>query len=210
MRTGITTFSWQSVGPVSESRAFTCGYCGNAIASNQGYLGQNNQRGEDKEFIYICHRCFRPTYFALDSVGQMPGPLFGRTVEHIPIREVRDLYDESRRCLAVNAFTASVLCSRKLLMNVAVSKGANAGETFASYVSYLAEKGYIPPDGKEWVDHVRTKGNEANHEIVLMSRSDAEELITFMEMLLKFVYEFPAAMRSKAATGNASQPTESG
>jgi len=42
------------------------------------------------------------------------------------------------------------------------------------------------------VDHIRTKGNEANHEIRLMGRQDAEELVTFVEMLLKFIYEFPS------------------
>jgi hypothetical protein len=41
------------------------------------------------------------------------------------------------------------------------------------------------------VDHIRRKGNEATHEIALMSQQDAEELVGFSEMLLKFVYEFP-------------------
>ena len=40
------------------------------------------------------------------------------------------------------------------------------------------------------VDHIRKKGNEANHEIKLMTQADAEELIAFTEMLLKFFYEF--------------------
>jgi hypothetical protein len=52
--------------------------------------------------------------------------------------------------------------------------------------------GYVPPNGKGWVDHIRKKGNEATHEILLMSKTDAEELITFVEMLLKFIYEFPS------------------
>jgi hypothetical protein len=42
------------------------------------------------------------------------------------------------------------------------------------------------------VDHIRKKGNEANHEIALMTRVDAEELLSFSEMLLKFIYEFPS------------------
>jgi hypothetical protein len=77
-------------------------------------------------------------------------------------------------------------------MNVAVSQGAEAGNTFISYVEYLAANGYVPPNGKGWVDHIRKKGNEATHEIVLMSKDDAQELISFVEMLLKFIYEFPS------------------
>ena len=42
------------------------------------------------------------------------------------------------------------------------------------------------------MDHIRKKGNEATHEIALMTAQDATELISFAEMLLKFVYEFPA------------------
>ena len=82
-------------------------------------------------------------------------------------------------------------------MHIAVAKGAKPGKSFVSYVDYLSAKGFIPPDGRDWVDHIRTKGNEANHEIVLMTRDEAVELIAFIEMLLKFIYEFPAKMRRK-------------
>ena len=74
-------------------------------------------------------------------------------------------------------------------MNVAVSLGAKEGDAFVSYVSFLADKGYVPPNGKHWVDHIRTKSNEANHEIALMSKEEAERLLTFVEMMLKFIYE---------------------
>ncbi|TON03793.1 hypothetical protein CGH64_25965, partial [Vibrio parahaemolyticus] len=62
---------------------------------------------------------------------------------------------------------------------------------FIHYVNYLAEQGYIPPNGRGWVDHIRKKGNEATHEIALMNKSDCEDLIAFSEMLMKFIYEFP-------------------
>lgn len=76
-------------------------------------------------------------------------------------------------------------------MNIAVAQGAAPGNTFISYVEHLANSGYVPPNGKGWVDHIRKKGNEATHEIALMSQVDASELLAFAEMLLKFIYEFP-------------------
>ena len=79
-------------------------------------------------------------------------------------------------------------------MNIAVQKKAPENQKFIEYVDYLADKGYIPPDGKSWVDHIRQKGNEATHEIKLMGKKDAEDLVVFSEMLLKFVYEFPSLM----------------
>lgn len=82
-------------------------------------------------------------------------------------------------------------------MNLAASQGAKEGKSFVDYIDFLAEKGYVPPNGRGWVDHIRTKGNAANHEIALMSQSDAEDLITFTEMLLKFVFEFPKRVPAK-------------
>ena len=79
-------------------------------------------------------------------------------------------------------------------MNVAVWEGAEEGKKFVEYVKFLADKGYVPPHGEGWVDHIRSRGNEANHEIVLMESSDAEELISFVEMLLIFIYEFPGRL----------------
>lgn len=77
-------------------------------------------------------------------------------------------------------------------MSVAVSEGAEQGLSFKKYVDYLADEGHVPPTAKVWVDHVRDKGNEANHEIALMERNDAERLIKFSEMVLQIMYEFPA------------------
>ena len=54
------------------------------------------------------------------------------------------------------------------------------------------------PDGKAWVNRIREQGNEANHEIVVKSLNDAKEVIGFVEMLLKFIYEFPARISPPA------------
>ena len=83
-------------------------------------------------------------------------------------------------------------CAEKMLMNIAVQQGAAEGMKFIEYVSFLADKGFVPPNGKHWVDHIRKKGNEATHEIAIMSEQDAKDLIAFIEMLLRFIYEFPS------------------
>jgi hypothetical protein len=105
--------------------------------------------------------------------------------------DLRRLYDEARRSAGVGAFTSSVLTCRKILMHIAVDKGADAGQTFVSYVQHLATAGFVPPGGEGWVDYIRQRGNDANHEIAIMGESDATALITFTEMLLRFIYEFP-------------------
>lgn len=78
-----------------------------------------------------------------------------------------------------------------MLMNIAVAQGATGGLKFIEYVNFLSDKGYVPPHGRHWVDHIRKRGNEATHEIAVMCEQDARELVTFVEMLLRFIYEFP-------------------
>lgn len=77
-------------------------------------------------------------------------------------------------------------------MNVAVQEGADENQKFIQYVNYLETNGFLPPKGKRWVDQIRQKGNEATHEINPMTENDAVQLLTFTEMLLRFVYEFSA------------------
>jgi Domain of unknown function (DUF4145) len=185
-----------------QSRRYTCGYCGEPLASEVGYTAfdvneDNKGIGVSLAKIYICHHCSSPTYFDRNGV-QTPGTAFGRPVSNISKEEVKSLYDEACNCMKVSAYTAAVMCCRKLLMNVAVDQGADENKPFAYYVDYLAKQGYLPPDGKKWVGHIKDKGNEANHEIPVMRSVDAKELIEFTEMMLKFIYEYPARMEDRA------------
>ncbi len=179
-----------------RSKSYSCGYCGNSLASEKGFPGVAPSAPHVESPIYICHFCYQPTFFPFTG-GQYPGTPFGNKVKHIPTKEVEMLYDEARNCVTVNAFTASVQCCRKLLMNIAVSKGATEGLRYTEYVTYLESNGFVPPGGKDWVDHIRTKGNEAAHEIAIMIRQDAEDLITFVEALLKFIYEYPGMLTER-------------
>ena len=180
---------WTQIG-TQKSRAFVCGYCGSDIVSEKGFSANNGAR------IYICHKCNCPTYFDLQN-RQTPGSIFGDHVEDISDDLVKELYDEARKCMSVLSFTAAVLCCRKLLMHIAVSKGADKGKNFVYYVEYLSNNNFVPPDAKNWVDQIRSKGNEANHEIILMKKEDAEELISFIGMLLKIIFEFPARVNKR-------------
>ena len=177
--------SWQNRQTLPTKR-FRCGFCDHTVASSLGWQ-------DDGHFylIRICPNCYNPTYFALAE--QHSGVAFGNPVQNLP-DDVSALYEEARVCCAGSSYTAAVLVLRKLLMNIAVQKEASENLTFIEYVEYLSSKGYVPPDGKNWVDHIRQKGNEATHEIKLMEKKDAEDLVVFSEMLLKFIYEFPSLM----------------
>lgn len=167
-----------------NSKDYTCGHCGKLVASDKGFFSHDHLEGAQAQII-ICPHCARPTFF--HKGAQLPDVAPGNDVEHVP-DNVNSLYNEARRCISCSAYTSSVLASRKLLMNIAIAEG----QRFIEYIDYLANNGFVPPKGRGWVDHIRKKGNEATHEINPMTHADATELVSFSEMLLKFIYEFPA------------------
>ena len=160
-------------------------YCGNLVSSDRGWSRSSPPL---QPAIHVCSHCDSPSYFGVG--GQVPGVVPGAEIKHLP-SGIEALYREARKAVSADAATAAVLACRKLLMHVAVEQGAEAGSSFVAYVDFLADKGFVPPNGRGWVDHIRLKSNEANHEIVLMSSEEATDLIAFAEMLLKFIYEFP-------------------
>lgn len=192
-------YQWNHLETSAASKDFKCGHCGHPVASEKGYTAAKRGTAGLYMRIYICHFCTRPTFFDQEGNKQWPGAAYGNEVQNIDDDLVAKLYKEARDCTSTNSYTASVMCCRKLLMHIAVSKGAKQNLKFVEYVDYLASNNYITPDSKPWVDHIKNKGNEANHEIKLMTKEDAEELISFSEMLLKLIYEFPARIKPPEA-----------
>lgn len=188
---------WNNIKKV-PSESYVCWNCGNRVASSEGYScdvanwppspGRGTSRSE--EFIRVCPHCCRPTYFAAYG-RRIPGTPPGAEVEHLP-EDVGALYRDARLAAGASAYTAATLTCRKLLMHVAVEQGAPEGATFQACVEHLAAQNVLPANAKGWVDHLRLRGNEANHEIILMQEKDSTLLLDFAEMLLRLVYEFPS------------------
>lgn len=168
-------------------KSFTCGYCGALTASNEGYHTRNNLNG----LIYICNACSAPTCFFAGK--QTPGPSFGSPIQKLP-SEINTLYEEIRSSMSIGSFTLAVLGARKILMNVAVYLGADERLTFKEYVDWLVLNNHVTVRNKDWVDHIREKSNDANHEIPLMTPEEAATVLKFVEMLLKLTFEYPESV----------------
>jgi len=189
---------WGSV-QTSFPHQYVCGHCDRDVASATGLPFSEPTGTQSKAiFVRICPSCNQPTFFR--SSDQFPGVAFGAPVKSLP-RDIESLYDQVRECTSAGAYTPAVLACRKILVHIAVDQKAKPGMNFLEYVEHLANSGFVPPNGTGWVDHIRKKGNEANHEIVLMAKSDAEDLIIFVEMLLKFIYEFPNRIAAPSSGG---------
>jgi Domain of unknown function (DUF4145) len=180
---------WRHTESGFGSQDYQCAYCKRHVAASEGYwcVGENDGLVST---IAICPKCSGPTYFER-HLNQIPSPPFGESVPHIDDSKIEAIYEEARRCTSYGAFTGAVMLCRRLLMNIAVKQGAPENQSFQSYVDYLDQNRFVPPNGKEWVEGIRKKGNAANHEIELMTSTDARNIVRFSEMLLRFIYEMP-------------------
>jgi hypothetical protein len=103
--------------------------------------------------------------------------------------DVAEAYEEARQCMAVGGYVATELVCRKILMHVAVEKDAAEGMSFAEYITYLEKAGYVTPPMTKWVGLIRSRGNEATHELTPVSRERAESTLMFTAELLRLTYE---------------------
>lgn len=176
-------------GATGDAMTWNCGFCGERVSATLAFQTSDKDPGQRYK-IRICPHCDRPSFFDGER-HRVPTARFGDSVDGLP-SDVATLYDEARRAVGVGAHTAAVLCCRKILMHVATEKGAPEGKSFLSYVEHLDDGHHIPTGAKAWVDYIRKKGNEANHEIVMMTKADAEGLVFFVQTLLRNVYELPS------------------
>lgn len=178
---------------------WTCWHCGKQSGTGTGYRAQ----GDDEaalHSIYICSYCGYPVFKIPGKGGRVtfrPSPPMGEPIKHVP-SEVSELYEEARRCFSVGAPTAAVMLFRKILMHVAVDRGADNGMKFVEYVDHLDKTGEIPKGSKDWIEPIRKLGNFANHELPKIAPGDAEKMLKFTEMLLKLIYEYPESIKPTA------------
>ena len=126
--------SWQQVMGMPPI-AFDCGYCGKHMSTSSGWSSTFPEAVREEYAIYICTHCRRPTFInhAVTN-SQTPGRAFGGPIESTP-SSVEALYNEARDRVKPAAYTSAVLACRKLLMNIAVERGASARERNSSNTS---------------------------------------------------------------------------
>ena len=166
---------------------YTCGHCNTQVTGAVVSTFNHDSAGVQKWVRWLlCPNC---VYGSVQTRGQIyPGLPFRPLLEGLP-PNVQEAYSEARRCMEVDSFTAAELICRKILMHVAVEKGAKEGAPFTTYLSHLENSGYVTPPMKGWVDLIRQHGNEATHKLASPSRERAESTVMFTGELLRLIYE---------------------
>ena len=160
---------------------FTCGHCGRGVTGFK-------IAGMDQEYWLICPSCKMGTVGNILLKVSYPGVKFGQELQGLP-SDVAEAYDEARRSMSVNAFVGAELICRKILMHIAVDKGAAEGESFQSYIDHLQAEGHITPTMKPWVDLIREHGNMVTHTLEEPDGERAKHTVIFTAELLRVIYE---------------------
>ena len=163
---------------------YRCGHCDANICVEKGGLHNPGQY-----YLANCYRCHVPTIFTRNN-KQYPPSRLPITVKGLP-EDIGEVYKEVKDCLVIGAWTATNMLARKLLMNVAVDKGAEQNKVFSYYVDWMGNSEWNTTGLKLGLARIKNKGNEANHEIKEVSKEDVEEIFELLTMFLRLVYEFP-------------------
>ena len=109
--------------------------------------------------------------------------------------QIAEVYQEAVRALHADCPRATAVMARRTLEAIAVNKGQTAG-TLAERLANLASKGVLLQTLADWSKQVRLVGNAGAHfdPIDDVSRRDAEVLVSFLQQLLRYLYELPAEL----------------
>ena len=165
-----------------------CGHCGKEVA---GIIVSQNM-GVPVHWL-ACPNCKRGSVLNTDTFA--PEPLLGEDVKGL-LETIQKVYIEARKSISSKSYTACELLCRKILMNVAVEKGAPEEKGFAQYIDYMSEEGHVTNTMKPWIKKIKNNGNEATHKINPSNFKGANTTLRFTILLLKNVYETEYYMKS--------------
>lgn len=207
MRERPTSYKLDWGGPQSlSSRKWVCWQCAADTGNDKGLQALETTPSGNNGYldrIYICPVCYAPTYFDHNET-QYPGASFGEKLEFLP-PIVSRVYDEARDVMTVSAYHAAGMLCRKLLMHIAVEQLAPENKTFKFYVDHLVSEGFIPKASKVYAEHIKELGNDATHEIREFTIDEAKEMISFLEMVCRTIYEYPGRLKPAESPGGQSE-----
>lgn len=122
--------------------------------------------------------------------------------ESIP-HSVAEDYRESMVCYNAGAWKGTVILCRRALQGSVVDKGADVEKMLRDQIDELASRQILTPDISNWAHTIRLLGNDGAHpykkgSLANVTKSEADEMLKFMESYLKYVYEMPYEVAKKS------------
>jgi HEPN domain-containing protein len=109
-------------------------------------------------------------------------------------------YSQAAESLQSGHYDASGAMSRKV---VDVSTQQKLGEDSKKYgnirdrIDAMAAKSLLTPELKDWAHQIRLGGNDAAHDEDPYTKEEAEDLLSFAELYLTYVYSLPGRLKAR-------------
>ncbi|KUM32832.1 hypothetical protein AR539_12485 [Arthrobacter sp. EPSL27] len=99
-------------------------------------------------------------------------------------------------CMSVSAHMSAILMARSVIEAVAKDNGIDSGSLFKK-IDAMHSKGLITEFAKKTAHTIRTFGNDMAHGdfTVEVDAADAKGVLTFMDYILREVYQAPAELQ---------------
>lgn len=125
------------------------------------------------------------------------------SVKDVP-SEITAALMEAKTCYSAQCFRASAVMARRTLEAIIADKNASEKSLYAG-IKKLKELEIIDKNLLEWATEVRLIGNNGAHfdPIDSVTKEDAQNVILFIEQLIKFIYSMPAEIARRRNGGNA-------
>lgn len=170
-------------------KSIYCPYCYKYTElSNRG--STNTMHGS--YWMGQCNACQKIVLLNNKTGEIYPYPLPKPIDKRIP-DSIRIDFEESLRCLSINANRASAVMARRALQSICLDKGAKENEKLVKQIDWLFEQGIITKDLKDWAHEVRFVGNDAAHPKIPIkdepiSKKDAEDILNLLEQFTNVLY----------------------
>lgn len=178
--------------------------------------GQQNRNLIDKVTSMECRNCHQPiVVIEQEYVGDTPSyqkhsggyinyrglfwwPFQGMELSYEIPEAIQNILREAKITFSAQCYRASAVMSRRVLEAITVDKGESEGK-LANRIKNLITKGILDKNLGEWATEIRLIGNSGAHfdPITKIEKHDAEQIILFIEELLKYVYVMPSEIAKR-------------
>jgi hypothetical protein len=189
----------------------TCPHCLRDVRFD---IQANVQRDREFHQIQRCQACGGQVYRMVDINEQ------GRTLAQWPLKGIRATHPavpapiaadwlEAHLCLTIRAFRGAAAMARRAVQGVAIDQGAKDAPLNAQ-LRELESKATLHLTMVEWADHIRLLGNVGAHPgadgLETVSEEEAQDVVRFLDELLRWLYELPAETAAARAARSTSTP----
>jgi hypothetical protein len=189
----------------------TCPHC---LHKAHFDIQANASYGDESHQIQRCQACGKFVYRLMGpgAAVRAQWPLPGIQAPHssVPAPIGADWY-EAHLCESIGAHRAAAAMARRAVQGVAIEQGAK-GNTLNAQLKDLGAKATLHSMLIDWADHIRLLGNSGAHPgadgLETVSKEEANEVVRFLDELLRWLYELPA--ETAAARAARSTPVASG